>query len=58
MREAANPARDPAIQELVRRVRRAYAARGARPASKTVLTKDPLAAVAVRKWRALLGRIW
>jgi len=40
-----NPTRDPAVQELVRRIRRAYAARGDRPASKTALTRDPLDAM-------------
>jgi hypothetical protein len=45
MRDVANPTRDPAVQELVRRIRRAYAARAERPASKTALTKDPLEAM-------------
>jgi hypothetical protein len=30
---------------LVRRIRRGYAARGVRPASKTALTRDPLDAM-------------
>jgi hypothetical protein len=34
MRDLANPTKDPAVQELVRRIRRAYAARGVRPAAK------------------------
>lgn len=45
MQDRANPARDPAVQELVRRIRRAYAARGVRPAAKTALTRDPLEAM-------------
>jgi hypothetical protein len=45
LREVANPARDPAVQELVRRVRRAYAARGVRPERKTAITRDPLEAM-------------
>jgi hypothetical protein len=45
MSDVLNPTRDPAVQELVRRIRRAYAARGERPASKTALTKDPLEAM-------------
>lgn len=43
--EAPNPTREPAVQELVRRIRRAYAARGATPARKTALTKEPLHAL-------------
>ena len=45
MRDVLNPTRDPAVKELVRRIRRAYAARGERPASKTALTKEPLEAM-------------
>jgi integrase len=45
MRELSNPTRDPTVQELVSRIRRAYAVRGVRPASKTALTKDPLEAM-------------
>jgi integrase len=45
MRDLPNPARDPAVQELVHRIRRAYAARGVRPASKAALTRDPLEAM-------------
>jgi len=45
MRDVTNPTRDPTVQELVRRVRRAYAARGERPDHKTALTRDPLEAM-------------
>ena len=50
-----NPARDPAVQELLRRVRRAYAARGVRAARKTALTKDPLAAMLATCTDGLIG---
>ncbi len=55
MREAPNPARDPAVQELVRRIRRGYAARGVRPASKTALTRDPLEALLATCTDGLMG---
>ena len=42
VREHANLVKDAAAQELVRRIRRAYAARGVRPVQKTALTRDPL----------------
>lgn len=45
VREVPNPTRDPAVQELVKRIRRAYAGRGIRPARKTALTKTPLEAL-------------
>lgn len=45
LREVPNPTRDPAVQELVKRIRRAYAGRGVRPARKTALTKTPLEAL-------------
>lgn len=45
LRELANPVRDPAVRELVRRIRRAHATRGVRPAAKAALTKDPLTAM-------------
>ena len=50
-----NPARDPAVQELLRRVRRAYASRGVRPTRKTALTKDPLEAMLATCTDGLLG---
>lgn len=37
MRDVPNPTRDAGVQELVRRIRRAYAARGVRPAAKSLL---------------------
>jgi hypothetical protein len=55
MRDVTNPARDPAVQELVRRIRRAYAARGTRPASKTALTKGPLEAMVATCTDGLIG---
>jgi integrase len=55
LRELANPTRDPAVQELMRRIRRAYAARGERPASKTALTKDPLEAMLATCTDGLIG---
>ena len=55
LREALNPARDPAVQELVRRIRRAYAARGAVPGRKTALTRDPLEAMLATCTDGLLG---
>lgn len=45
LRELANPVRDPAVQELVRRIRRAHASRGIRPQAKTALTREPLMAL-------------
>ena len=45
LRELPNPVRDPAVQELVRRIRRGHAARGVRPDAKTALTRDPLTAL-------------
>jgi len=55
MRDITNPARDPAVQELVRRIRRAYATRGMRPASKAALTKDPLEAMLATCSDGLIG---
>lgn len=55
LRDAPNPARDPAVQELVRRIRRAYAARGVRPACKAALTKDPLEAMLATCADGLIG---
>ena len=53
--DVANPARDPAVQELVRRVRRAYAVRGVRPDRKTAITKDPLEAMLATCTDDLIG---
>jgi len=55
MRDVSNSVRDPAVHELVRRIRRAYAARGVRPASKAALTKDPLEAMLATCTDGLLG---
>ncbi|MDB6104646.1 MAG: phage integrase [Gammaproteobacteria bacterium] len=55
MRDVTNTVRDPAAQELVRRIRRAYAARGVRPGSKTALTKDPLEAMLATCTDGLIG---
>jgi integrase len=55
MRAVPNPTRDPTVQELVSRIRRAYAARGVRPASKTALTKDPLEAMLATCTDGLIG---
>lgn len=55
MRDVPNPTRDPAVQELVRRIRRAYAARGVRPAAKAALTRDPLEAMLATCTDGLIG---
>jgi integrase len=55
IRDIPNPARDPAVQELLRRIRRAYAARGVGPASKTALTKGPLEAMLATCTDGLIG---
>jgi integrase len=55
LRDVPNPTRDPAVQELVRRIRRAYAARGVRPAAKAALTRDPLEAMLATCTDGLIG---
>ena len=55
VREQRNPTQDPAVQELVRRIRRAYAVRGVRPARKTALTRDPLEAMLATCTDGLIG---
>lgn len=45
LQELPNPVRDPAVRELVRRARRAYASRGARSSRKTAATLEPLEAM-------------
>ena len=55
IKDLANPARDPAVQELLRRVRRAYASRGVRPTRKTSLTKNPLEAMLATCTDGLIG---
>src|SRR5579883_1031523 len=42
MKELPNPVRDPAVDEFVRSLKRAYAGRGVKPISKTAITRDPL----------------
>jgi len=55
MRDVTNSVRDPAVQELVRRIRRAYAARGALPSRKPALTKTPLEALLATCTDGLIG---
>jgi integrase len=55
MRDLPNPARDPGVQELVRRIRRAYAARGERARPKAALTQEPLQALLATCIDGLLG---
>ena len=55
IKDLPNPARDPGVQELLRRVRRAYAARGVRAARKTAVTKDPLEAMLATCTDGLIG---
>ena len=55
MRDVVNPTRDPAVQELVRRIRRAYAGRGERPDRKTALTRGPLEAMLATCTDGLMG---
>lgn len=55
LRDVPNPTRDPAVQELVRRIRRAYSARGVRPQGKTALTREPLEAMLATCTDGLMG---
>ena len=55
MRDVTNSVRDPAVQELVRRIRRAYAARGALPSRKPALTTTPLEALLATCTDGLIG---
>lgn len=45
MKRLPNPCDDPAVKQLFKRARRAYAKRGALPHSKTAATKEPLEAM-------------
>jgi integrase len=45
MKGVNSPTRDPAVQELLKRTRRAYASRGGRPDRKPALTREPLEAM-------------
>jgi integrase len=55
LREATNPVRDVAVQELLRRIRRAHAQRGELPTPKQALTKDPLEAMLSTCTDGLIG---
>ena len=55
MRELGNPTRDPGVQELVRRIRRAHAQRGVVPEAKTALTQEPLQAMLATCTDGLIG---
>jgi integrase len=55
LRESPNPVRDIAVQELVRRVRRAHAQRGELSQPKQALTKDPLEAILATCADGLIG---
>jgi integrase len=56
LRELANPLRDPQVQELMKRVRRAYASRGAVSQPKRALTAEPLAVMLATCGEDLAGR--
>lgn len=45
LKRLVNPCEDPAVKQLLKRARRAYAKRGALPHSKTAATKEPLEAM-------------
>jgi integrase len=55
LKDLPSPTWDPRVQELVRRARRAYAARGVRPAKKAALTRDPLEALLATCTDGLVG---
>jgi len=50
-----NPCEDPAVRQLLKRARRAYARRGALPHSKTAATKEPLEAMLATCDKDLVG---
>lgn len=50
-----NPCEDPAVKQLLKRARRAYAKRGALPHSKTAATKEPLEAMLATCGEDLVG---
>ncbi len=54
-RALASPTRDPGVQELVRRIRRAHAQRGELPEPKSALTKEPLEALLATCTDGLIG---
>ncbi len=55
LREAGNPVREVAVQELLRRVRRAHVQRGEVSSPKRALTKDPLEAMLATCTDGILG---
>jgi hypothetical protein len=55
MRDVTNPTLDPTVHELVSRIPRAYAARGAVPGRKAALTRDPLEAMLATCTDGLVG---
>lgn len=55
LKELPNPVRDIAVQELIRRIRRAHAQRGALPTPRPALTKDPLQALLATCTDDLIG---
>lgn len=55
LKELANPLRATEVQELLRRVRRAYATRGARATPKPALTRSPLEAMLATGADGLIG---
>jgi site-specific recombinase XerC len=55
MRDVGNPTKNPAVQELVRRIRRAYAQRGVTATSKTALTRTPLESMFATCTDGLIG---
>jgi site-specific recombinase XerC len=55
LKELPSPTRDPATQELLRRARRAYAARGPLSTPKTALTREPLEAMLATCTDGLIG---
>lgn len=50
-----NPCEEPAVKQLLKRARRAYAKRGALPHSKTAATKEPLEAMLATCGEDLVG---
>lgn len=55
MKRLPNPCEEPAVKQLLKRARRAYAKRGALPHSKTAATKEPLEAMLATCGEDLVG---
>jgi hypothetical protein len=55
LKELSSPTRDPAVQELLRRTRRAYASRGPLSTPKPALTREPLEAMLATCTDGLIG---